>query len=92
MLRKLGLGISYFIAIVYILLIVLPCVFTVTSMGGARDRVRGMLLCRPSLLLRWAQSERLSRCATPYNKSEKNNRGPGFFGLLRLFSRLFSSV
>ncbi len=27
MLRKLGLGISYFIAIVYILLIVLPCLY-----------------------------------------------------------------
>jgi len=94
MLRKLGLVISYFIAIVYILLILLPLLycFTVTSISGARDRVRAMVLCRPSCSLRLPRSLRLSHCTMPSNTSEKDNRGPGFSGLWLLFFPLFSSV
>jgi hypothetical protein len=64
--------------------------FTVSGMD-AGDRVRAMLLCPSSFLLRLAQSLRLSHCTTPYNRSEKNNHSLGFSGLLQLFSRLFCS-
>jgi hypothetical protein len=48
----------------------------------AEDPVSSMLLCPPSLLFRLAESPPLSHCATPYSKSEKDNHGPGFSGLL----------
>ena len=53
MLRKLGLAISYFIAIVYFLSILLR-LFTVSGMD-AEDRARAMLLCPPSFLSRMAE-------------------------------------
>ena len=91
MLRKLGLGISYFIAIVYILLIVLPCLYCYQH-GWCKGPGEGDAFMPAFALTPLGAIGTAFRCATPYNKSEKNNRGPGFFRLLRLFSRLFSSV
>jgi hypothetical protein len=95
MFRRLGLGIAYFIAIVYVISIPLTS-FAVSGMD-ARDHARAMLLCPPLCSLRLAQSLRRSHSTTLLNTSEKERRyrrfsGPGFSGLSRFFSRLFFSV
>ena len=54
MLRKLGLAISYFIAVVYILLILLPLLYCYQHQW-CKGAVSSMHLCRLSCSLRWAR-------------------------------------
>ena len=91
MLRKLGLAISYFIAIVYILLILWPLLYCYQHQwckgAGELDAFMPAFMLTPLGAI-----ARGSHCTMPYNTSGKDGHGPGFYGLLRLFSRLFCSV
>jgi hypothetical protein len=89
-LRRLGLAISYFVSIVYIVSILLPSVYCLRQ--GCRGPAELDAFMPAFGLTPFGAIATASHCTMPYSTSGKDSHGLGFSGLSQSCSQLFSWV